>query len=449
MLLQLCLHPSFLIESLMSLRKQATSLAVMHAADILQPLLILPYAGRILGPFEFGRFAYAMSIGALATTLVEYGFHWTAQRAAASARQDLTVLRSLIAEVAVIKSILWVGVAAVGLVIADDFLSLSKSLFLCTMLTPLGGILFPAWLFIGLERAWQAAIAVVTSRCLALVWFLLIVTSPTQLEAAVAIQSAIPLVAGVVSLPFVVPIGLDGFRTVTPSRIGERLRDAWQGFLFSAVERALITLPVPLVGYFGGYVAAGQYSVAEKFVGATRPLFRVLSDTFLPRVAFCANHDPAAGIALIRSAFPTLLIGAACSLFLFLFGPYVIVILFGDQFTGAVQILRLLSIIPVLVNVNILTSNLYMFNYGHERAWASLTVSGLLIFLALAYLLSFYLPSAATAVAIAAIARECIVLVVSVGFFLAFGTARAAVLATKEQISRGATRLTQSLSPER
>jgi O-antigen/teichoic acid export membrane protein len=411
----------------MSLRKQATSLTLMHAADTLQPLLILPYAGRILGAHDFGRFAYAMSIGALAATFVEYGFHWTAQRAAASARQEPTVLRSLVAEIAVTKLVLFIAVTVVGLIIADGVLALSKEIFLWTMLSSLGSILFPAWLFIGLERAWQAAHAVVIARCLATVWFLMLVTSPSGLEAAIAIQSAIPLVAGVVSLPFVVPIGLGGFRTVTPSRIGMQLRNGWRGFLFSAVERALITLPVPLVGYFGGYVAAGQYSVAEKFVGATRPIFRVLSETFLPRVAYYANHDPAAGLALIRYAFPTLVIGAAFSLLLFFFAPYAIIVLFGDEFSGAIPIIRLLSVIPVLVNVNILTSNLYMFNYGHERAWASLTVSGLLIFLALAYFLSSYLPSAATAVAIAAITRECVVLVVSTGFFLAFGTSRIAV----------------------
>jgi len=415
----------------MSLRKQATSLAIMHAADVLQPLLILPYAGRVLGPLQFGQFAYAVSIGTLAATFSEYGFHWTAQRAAASARQEPAVIASLFAEVAVTKSILCLVVIAVGLAAADGVLALSKPLFLCTMLTSAGGILFPAWLFIALERAWQAAVAVVVARSLALVWFLTMVTSPARLELAVTIQAAIPLVAGAVSLPFVVPIGLDGFRSVTPSRIGMQLRNGWRGFLFSLVERALAALPVPLVEHFAGYVAAGQYSVAEKFVGATRPFFRVVSETYLPRVAYYAHHDPAAGLALIRNSWPTLAIGAAFSLFLFLFAPYVIITLFGEQFSGAIPIVRVLSVIPVLVNANILTSNLYMFNYGHERAWASLTVSGLLIFLAAAYFLSLYLLNAATAVAIAAITRECAVLVVSASFFLAFGTARTRISPAK------------------
>src|SRR3984893_797475 len=168
----------------MRLRNQATSLVIMHAADVLQPLLILPYAGRVLEPLHFGQYAYAMSLGTIAATVVEYGFHWTAQRAAASARHEPAVIASLFAEVAATKAILCFVVTLAGVAAADGLLAVSKPMFLCAMLTSVGGILFPAWLFIALERAWQAAIAVVVGRSLALVCFLTMVTSPDQLTPA-------------------------------------------------------------------------------------------------------------------------------------------------------------------------------------------------------------------------------------------------------------------------
>ncbi|UGY02136.1 lipopolysaccharide biosynthesis protein [Bradyrhizobium quebecense] len=416
----------------MSLRKQAVSLAIMHAADVLQPLLILPYAGRVLGPLHFGLYAYALSVGWLAATIVEYGFHWTAQRAAASARDEPAAIASLLAEVTATKAVLCCVVMLVGVAASDGLIAVSKPMFLCAMLTSVGGILFPTWLFIGLERAWQAAIAVVVGRSLALVCFLMMVTSSAQIELAVAIQSSIGLVAAVVSLPFIVPVGFSGFRAVTPSMVGLQLRNGWRGFLFTLVERMFVALPVPLVEHFSGYVAAGNYSIAEKFVNATRPFFRAMWETLLPRVAYCARHDPEAGLALIRRSLLTLVIGAAFSLFLFFIAPYVILLLFGESFSGAIPIVRVMSVIPVLINANTCTSNLYMFNYGHERAWAILNVSSLLIFLAVAYLLSQQLSNAAIAVAVALIAREFFVLVVSAGFFLVFGTARAQGPATQD-----------------
>jgi O-antigen/teichoic acid export membrane protein len=415
----------------MSLRKQATSLAIIHAADLLQPLLILPYAGRVLGPLHFGRYAYAMSIGQLAATIVDYGFHLTAQRAAAPALREPAAIASLFAEVVVTKALLCVGVTLAGFAAADA-LAISKPMFVCAILTAAAGnVLFPSWLFIALERAWQAAVAVVVARSLALVCFLTMVTSPIQIEFAVAIQSSVPLVSGAVSLPFIVPVGFAGFRSMTLSRVGSQLRNGWRGFLFTLVESVSMTLPVPLVAHFDGYVIAGQYSVAEKFVSATRPFLRVILETLLPRVAYYVDHDPEAGFAFIWNSSLTLVVGAMLSLFLFLAAPPIIIIVFGDRFSGAIPIVRVMSIIPFLLNANIFTSTLYMFNCGHEAAWAVLNVFSFLIFLIVAYLSPLPLQNAGISVAVAVIAKEGVVLVVSAGFFLVYGATKAGTFRLK------------------
>ena len=409
----------------MGLRAQASSLAVLHAADVLQPLLLLPYAARVLGPEHFGQYAYAMSIGQIAATVVDYGFHWTAQREAAAARHDPVAIAAIFADVFATKLALCILVTLVGLAAADSVLALSRPMLLSVMIGSVGSIIFPVWLFIGLERAWQAAVGVVVARVAALVCFVAMVRSPDQLEFAVATQSAITFVSGVVTFPFVMAYGFGGFKSLTVARIAAQLRSGWKGFLFSFVERALMTLPVPIVQHFGGYEVAGQYSIAEKFVSATRPYFRMVSETFFPRVAYYARHNPAAGIALIWKTSSSLLVGAALSLFLFFGSPYLILFLFGAGYSDAIPIVRLMAVLPVLMNANICTSNLYMFNYGHERAWAILTVVGLAIFLALSYLLSGRVLNAAMSVVVAIIAREVVVLVVSTGFFLKFAASQA------------------------
>jgi O-antigen/teichoic acid export membrane protein len=409
----------------MSLRKQAVSLGIMHAADVIQPLLVLPYAGRVLGAQHFGEYTYAISLGQFATTIVEYGFYWTAQRAAASERDNPRALAALLAEVTVAKVILCFVVTFIGFAIAKGALAISRPMFLCAMLTAVGGILFPVWLLIALERASQAAIGVVAARILALGGFLLLIKSPTQVELAVALQSGIPLFSGLIALPFVARLGFSGFRSMTMARVFHQFRAGWRGFLFSFVERASMTLPVPFVAHFGDYVAAGQYAVADKFVGATRPFFRVVVETFLPRVAHHANHDRPAGIRLIRRSLATLVMGVGLSLGLFFVAPYVILLLFGQSFSGAIPIVRMMAIVPILLNANICTSTLYMFNFGHERAWLYLTLGGLLVFLAAGTILPVTLFTASTGVALAVVGKELVVLIISAGFFLKFGTGEA------------------------
>lgn len=405
----------------MTLRKQAASLAVMHAIEVLQPLVILPYAGHVLGALHFGQYAYALAIGQLAASVVAYGFHWTAQRRVSTLRQEPAAIACVLAEVIATKTMLFAAVCLVGYVLAGDVLALSRPTFLCAMLAAFGGIFFPNWLFIGLERAWQAAVAVVVARVAALISFVAMVSSPDQLTLAVATQSAIPIVSAVICLPFVLPIGFGGFRSLTLSTVVMQLRNGWRGFLFVIIERALITLPVPLVEHFEGYVAAGQFSVADKFLQAARVFFRLLMDTFTSRVAYYAQVDPVAGIMLIRRSLLSVAGGIAISIAMFVVAPYIILFFFGDEFSGAIPIVRAMSIMPLLMNVNTFTSNIFMFNYGYEREWVTINVFGLLVFLYFSYLFSSLLAEAAIVYALAA--KEVVVLVVSAGYFLIGGAA--------------------------
>jgi O-antigen/teichoic acid export membrane protein len=403
-----------------SLHKQAISMSVLHAASVLQPLVVLPYAAWILGPHGFGQYALAMSIGGLAATIVAFGFHLTAQRDAASVREDPPAIALLFADVFAVKAALCILILLLGLAAAGVILPISKLMFWCIMLSAIGEVLFPLWLFIGLERAWIPALAVGISRSLALAGFLTLVRSPAQLELAVALQSAIPLVAGLITLPFIVPLARGGFRSMTISRIKHRFNAGRRGFSYSLVETASTTVPVLLVGHFGGYSAAGQYAVAERVMAATYPLVRVMIDTLLPRVSYYAQHAPQLGIVLIRKSFSTLIIGATVACFLFFGAPYIVSIFFGEQFSGAVPILRVMAIIPFLVNINIITSYLFMFTYGYERAWARLSIFAFLAFLIVAGALVYGAADATLAVAVALITKEAVVLLVSGAFFVGY-----------------------------
>lgn len=408
----------------MSLKKHATSLTFMHAADVLQPLIILPFAARMLEPVRFGEFALALSISQIAATLVGYGFHWTGQREAASIRNEPMTVARLFAEIMSTQAALFVIVALVGLSISKPLFGISTPLFLCALLTPAGNLLFPAWLLIALERAWQVALAVIAARILALCAFLILVTSPGKILIAVAIQTSIPLVSAAIAFPFVLAVGFRGFRYVTAAKVIGQFREGWRGFLFTLIETAIVALPVPIVAQLSGYVAAGQYSVAGKFVSATRPFFRIVSETFLPRVAYYARHNPAGGVALIRNSLFSVVGGAAISLALYFAAPPIILTFFGSQFAGAIPIVRILAVVPILANINVSTSNLYMFAFGHERAWAYLSVCGLLAFLATSYGLTYFTGAASISVALAVIARETLVLSVSTVFFVRFGFLR-------------------------
>jgi len=401
----------------MTLHRQAAGLTVMHAAEVIQPLLILPYAGNVLGPTAFGRYAYILALTQIASVIVDYGFTLTARRAAAPARHDPIVIRSLLAEIVAAKGILCLGVAVVAL-IAESFSSaIDMPTFICIMLSALGAMLFPSWLFLGLERPWQAAIPVVAARVLALVAFIALVHSPSEAGLAAAIQSAIPLACAIISLPYVLAIGMGGFRSLSLRGVIKQLRGGWSGFVSWLAQCIVVILPVPLVQQIGGFAAVGQYTVAERLISAARPIFGILQQTLMPRVAYLASHNPAQGLVLIWNSLWTLIIAVAMSLALYFIGPYVVIFLFGSEYTQAITLVRAMCILPILMDLRICMADLYMFNYGYEKAWTLLAVLSLVGFLFAVYALSYW-TNGAMAVAIGSVIGEGIAAVASTVFFL-------------------------------
>jgi O-antigen/teichoic acid export membrane protein len=415
----------------MTLHRQAAGLTVMHAAEIIQPLLILPYAGNVLGPTAFGHYAYILALTQIASVIVDYGFTLTARRTAAPARHDPVVIRSLLAEIIAAKAILCLGVAVVAL-IAESFSSaIDMPTFICIMLSALGATLFPNWLFLGLEHPWHAAIPVVASRILALIAFIVLVQSPSDAGLAAAIQSAIPLACAIISLPYVLAIGMGGFRSLSWRGAVKQLQDGWGGFISWLAQCVVLILPVPLVQHIGGFAAVGQYTIAERLISAARPVFGILQQTLMPRVAYLASHNPAQGLVLIWNSLWTLIIAVAMSLALYFIGPYVIIFLFGPEYTQAITLVRAMCILPILMDLRICMADLYMFNYGYEKAWTLLAVLGLVGFLIAVYALSYW-TDGAMAVAIGSVIGEGIAAVASTVFFLisVFLRGRAAVRAT-------------------
>jgi O-antigen/teichoic acid export membrane protein len=407
----------------MALHKQAVSLAILQAAEVIQPLLVLPYAGTVLGTVAFGHYAYALALVQFGSLLVEYGFYFTARRAAAELRHDPAALRRLLAEVTAAKGVLCLVLTVIGLPILSVIPSITAPMLLCVMIAGIGAMLDPTWMFIAVERAWESTVCVVVARCLALIAFLAVVTSPSQAYFAAGIQAAIPLVSALVSLPFMLAIGLGGFRYVTVRSVIAQLRQGWRSFLSVMAYMAIIPLQVPLVQHFAGFAAAGQYAVAEKLIGAVRPVFRVIAQTLMPRAAYLAANDPEKGLALVRTSLLTLVMGGAMSLALILVGPTILTVLFGVEFSGSVSVVHILCVAPILMNISLCMADIYMFHFADERAWAALMVSGLPVFLAVSFIASYW-TDGALAVAFGFVAGEGVIALIATGYFVASALAR-------------------------
>ena len=397
----------------------------VQIANLILPLVLIPYLTRVLGPAGYGTMAYAAGIALLLSIIADYAFNWTATRQVAAARHEPATVGRVIRCVLLIKTVLMLAVMAFygALMLLVPGWWDDRWVFIASMAMIVGQVYLPMWALQGLERMVGFAIALIGWRLASMVAILLLVRSPDDVAYAVLLQG----------LPLIL-VAFTGWPTawaeVTAVRgwpkwaeIWAQLRDGARVFVAMATINFYTSIQVVLVSSVGGPVAAGYWGAAERCLTAVKAVISVLFQIALPRVAYLAAHDPDAGLQFLRRA---LVLGASggavLSAGMWLGADLGTWILFGPAFGPSADVIRVLAPIPLLVGISMVTSSLFLFNYGHQSLFTWIVIGAAALNLSLFLVLSLVF-SAPMAAAGGSVAAEAVVALVSWWTFRRYVTA--------------------------
>ncbi len=328
----------------------------VQAVNYLFPLLTLPYLARVLGPERWGLLAVVTSLAQYFSLVVEYGFALSATREVAQHRGDRRRLARILAGVLgarVLLALFVLGVAW-GIFRLVPNLSQDPLLFWSGVFWGLTLGFSPLWFFQGLERLRLVALLEMGVRALGFASIFLLVRSPSHAWLVALAQG----VAGVLAAG--VALGLAwrevGFALPRLSQVLQALRSGFSLFFFRAavslytVGNAFILgllLPPQLVAYYAG---------AERLTKALLAMVDPMNRTFFPRLSYLVQHDPhRAGRLATRVLLAMGLVGALLGVGVYLTAPWVVWLLLGPGFEGAVPAMRVLSpLLPLIALSNAL-----------------------------------------------------------------------------------------------
>lgn len=332
------------------------------------PLLILPYLTRVLGPSGFGLVAFFQGFAACLVMLTEFGFTLSATREVARCRESRERRADLLAGVLGAQVLL----AATGLVIALIVRNWIPALRDHPMLL-FAGLLFaiaegfnPSWYFLGMERMGVVAAMEITCKSIATVSIFFLVTSPDDAWRVLALQAIAPLLALAAAL--VLAYRSIPFRMPTVALVRNALRTGWAMFLFRSAESLYTMANAFLLGLFAKPEVVGYFAGAEKISRAFFGILNPVRETLYPRLSSLAQRSPAeAGrLARIGMAF-TFAGGLTIGLMVYWMAPFMIHVLMGKEFVPAVQVLRLLAVLPPVLSITHALGLQWLLPLGRER----------------------------------------------------------------------------------
>ncbi|SAK84294.1 polysaccharide biosynthesis protein [Caballeronia calidae] len=392
------------------LRRNIVALAVLQAANMLLPLATFPYLLRVLRPENFGAYVFAQAIVGYLVLLTEYGFNWSSTAQVARAQHDRYAVSRIFWATQGAKALIAVAGFAI-LLLAAFFVPRLRAMLpvlLATYPLVIGTVLFPQWLFQGLERMTFTTISVLSARLLLLPLTFVLVRSSADTWIASLINSMSMVVAGVVATILIAKNRM--VMALMPSRadVIEALREGWHTFISTAAISLYTTTNSVVLGFVSGDVAVGYFGVADKVRNVAQAPLGPLSNAIYPRVTALFSEDSERAFVLVRKML--YLLGSTmllASVALWAGAEWIVRIAMGPGYEPAVIVLKWMALMPLLICLSNVLGVQVMLPLGMKKKVSEiLIVAGLFNLALLIPLASIY---GAQGAAMSALATEFLV----------------------------------------
>lgn len=332
--------------------KNFTSLSLLQLANYIFPVITLPYLVRVLGPEKYGVINFAAAFSAYFVIITDYGFNLSATQEISVNRNDKEKVSEIFSSVLTIKIILFFLSSGIFFLIVNMFelFSNDAGLYSIMFIGVVGIVLFPLWVYQGVEKMKYILIINVAIRSVTIVSIFLLVKVENDYLLLAVIYTITQVMTGITGLFFA--IRKFDLRYLFPSKVQllEQLKKGWNLFLSSIWINLYTTSNVFILGLFAPNSVVGYYSAADKVRIAFQGILSSMSQSVFPYVNKLLAESYQKFLSFNRKLLKiSVIIGIIISSSLFLFAEPIVKIVLGNEYSPSVIVLRIIAWLPLII----------------------------------------------------------------------------------------------------
>lgn len=332
--------------------KNFTSLSLLQLANYIFPVITLPYLVRVLGPEKYGVINFAAAFSAYFVIITDYGFNLSATQEISVNRNDKEKVSEIFSSVLTIKIILFFLSSGIFFLIVNMFelFSNDAGLYSIMFIGVVGIVLFPLWVYQGVEQMKYILIINVAIRSVTVVSIFLLVKVENDYLLLAVIYTITQVMTGITGLFFA--IRKFDLRYLFPSKVQllEQLKKGWNLFLSSIWINLYTTSNVFILGLFAPNSVVGYYSAADKVRIAFQGILSSMSQSVFPYVNKLLAESYQKFLSFNRKLLKiSVMIGIIISSSLFLFAEPIVKIVLGNEYSPSVIVLRIIAWLPLII----------------------------------------------------------------------------------------------------
>ena len=272
------------VNELKRLKSNFLALSFLQATNYLLPLITLPYLIQVLGIEYFGLLAFATAVIAYFSILTDYGFNLTATKEISLHREDKNKIIEIYSSVMTIKFILLIMSFLILCTLVFTFQRLAEhwEIYLLSFGSVLGQVLFPIWVFQGMEKMKYITYLNIVSKLIFTIAIFVFVQQQSDVYLVALFFSLGSIIAGILSLYLIRKEFNIKFQLQKQETLRFYLIDGWHVFLSRFYVSLYTTTNILLLGLFTNNLAVGYYAVIEKIVLAIGGIFQPLNQSIYP-----------------------------------------------------------------------------------------------------------------------------------------------------------------------
>jgi PST family polysaccharide transporter len=327
------------------------SLSILQGANFILPLLAMPYLIRVLGVELYGLLAFATASIMYFMILSDYGFNLTATREISIHRESKNKVIEIFSAVIIIKFLLLIlgFLLLTILVFTFDRLRETWLIYYLTFGMVLGEVLFPIWFFQGMEKMKYISLLNILAKTFFLIAIFIFVQEKADYYLVPLFNSIGFIIAGIISLYYIKKEFDVSFKMQSINTLRYYFKDGWHIFISRIAVVLYTSSNILVLGIFTNNIMVGYYSIAEKVIGSISSLGSIINQVLFPYLSKRWNQSKQSYYLLFRKIFNTISLGMLIvSSILFIFSPYIIYLLSGENIEESIMILRILAVTVVL-----------------------------------------------------------------------------------------------------
>lgn len=367
------------------------SLTGLQFASYILPLITLPYLTLVLGPDKFGLTQYAISLITYFQMFTDYGFNLSATRELAIVRDDEEKVSEIFNSVMFIKIVLTIlsFLVLLSIITFIPKFNADADVYLLTFGVVIGYVLFPTWLFQGMEYMKYTSILNIIGKVIFTIFIFVFIHQTNDYLLVPIINSFGYIIVGILGIyisltRFDIKLSLPSIKSIK-----YHLIEGWHVFLSTIAINMYTTTNTFLLGLLTNNTLVGYYSIAEKIISAVNGLFTPISQAIYPFISRnVSKKNKETNIIMIRKLTKlAAVLGAVFSIGVLVFAEPVVLLLFGTVYSNSIIVLRILSIIPFMVSLSNIFGIQTMLTFNYKKDFTKIVFIGGIIDIVLGIIL--------------------------------------------------------------